>query len=211
VNPAKELELAKHIENMLASGVVEEAQSPWASPVVLASKKDGTYRFCVDYRRLNAVTVKDSFPIPHVQDMIDALGKGRIFTTLDVASGFWHIPIATADRPKTAFTTNSGTYQFRVLPFGLTNAPAAFCRAMTDCLKDLLWICALVFVDDIIIFSADFESHLRDVALVLDRLRNAGFLLRTEKCCFFEPTVDYLGHRIGCCTVAMNRGRWRRS
>lgn len=202
--PAKELELAKHITKMLANEIIEEASSPWASPVVLARKKDGQYRFCVDYRALNAVTTKDAFPIPHVQDMFDALSKGRVFSTLDVASGFWHILIDERDRPKTAFTTNSGTYQFRVLPFGLCNAPAAFCRAMTECLRDLLWKSVLVFVDDIIIFSEDFQSHRQHLLQVFDRLRKAGFLLRAEKCRFFADTVDYLGHRISHQSVAVS-------
>lgn len=193
--PAKEEIIAKHIETMLQNEIIEKATSPWAAPVVLAKKKDGSWRFCVDYRRLNSVTKKDSYPLPRIDDVVDALGSGtaRVFSTLDVASGYWHIPIADEDKEKTAFTTNSGTYQFRVLPFGLTGAPGAFCRAMHSCLKDLLWKCTLVYVDDIVVWSQDFQTHQKDLAAVFSRLIEHGFQLKLSKCSFFMNQVEYLG------------------
>lgn len=193
--PAKEQIIAQHIETMLKNEIIEKANSPWAAPVVLARKKDGTWRFCVDYRRLNQVTKKDSYPLPRIDDVVDALGgeNAKVFSTLDVASGYWHIPIADHDKEKTAFTTNSGTYQFKVLPFGLTGAPGAFCRAMQSSLKDLLWKCALVYVDDIIVWSPDFQTHQRDLAAVFSRLIEHGFQLKLSKCSFFMNQVEYLG------------------
>jgi len=193
--PAKEQIIAKHIQDMLRNKIIETANSPWAAPVVLARKKDGTWRFCVDYRRLNQVTKKDSYPLPRIDDVVDALGgeNAKVFSTLDVASGYWHIPIADHDKEKTAFTTNSGTYQFKVLPFGLTGAPGAFCRAMQSSLKDLLWKCALVYVDDIIVWSPDFKTHQQDLAAVFSRLIDTGFQLKLSKCSFFMNQVEYLG------------------
>jgi hypothetical protein len=205
-NPWKEKEIAAHVEQMVKNGIAEESRSPWASPVVLAKKKDGSWRFCVDYRKLNSLTRKDAYPLPRIDDLLDALGfgEGRIFSTLDVASGYWHIPIADEDKEKTAFTTNSGLYQFRVLPFGLTGAPGAFCRAMTTCLRDLLWKCALVYVDDIIVWSKDIDTHEKDLSAVFSRLVDHGFQLKLSKCSFFQTEVEYLGFEIGHGGVAMS-------
>ena len=122
------MEIKQKVNVMLKDGIIEESKSPWSSPVVLVQKKDGTTRFCIDYRKLNDVTKKDSFPVPRVDDTLDALGntKAQIFSTMDLASGYWQLPIAEEDKEKTAFVTQNGTYQFKVLPFGLTGAPAAF-------------------------------------------------------------------------------------
>ena len=132
----------------------------------MARKKDGSWRFCINYRRLNSVTKKDAYLLPWIDDTLDALGfgKGRVFSTMDVASGYWHIPIKDRDKEKTAFTTNSGTNQFNVTPFGLTGAPGAFRRAMNNCLCEFLFKCALVFVDDIVVWSPDLDSHEQDLA-----------------------------------------------
>jgi hypothetical protein len=197
-SPLKEKEIAKAVEQMLRDHIIEQANSPWASPVVLAKKKDGTYRFCVDYRRLNSVTRKDSYALPPISTILNALGieRAKMFTTLDVASGFWHINIHPPDREKTAFVTSYGTYQFRVVPFGLTNAPAQFCRAMDETLRDLLWNICLVFVDDIIIWSEDFDTHLENLQLVFDRLIKGGWSLKLSKCQFCMTQITYLGYVI---------------
>ena len=197
-SPAKQKETWRQIQQMLGNGIVEPADSPWGAPIVLASKSDGSYRFCVDYRGLNRVTRKSSYPLPPIDLILDALGSpdAKLFSACDAASGFWHILIDPPDREKTAFVTMYGTYQFRVMPFGLTNAPAVFCRAMDGALRDFLWKCCLVFVDDIIIWSKDFDAHLVALQNIFDALRTAGFSLKCSKSSFAYETIGYLGHVI---------------
>ena len=197
-SPAKQKEAWRQIQQMLGNDIVEPADSPWGAPIVLATKSDGSYRFCVDYRGLNRVTRKSSYPLPPVDLILDALGSpdAKLFSACDAASGFWHIQIDPPDREKTAFITMYGAYQFRVMPFGLTNAPAVFCRAMDGALCNLLWKCCLVFVDDIIIWSKDFDSHLAALQNVFDALHTAGFSLKCSKSSFAYETIGYLGHVI---------------
>ena len=130
-------EVARQLNNMQGTGVIEPSSSPWSSPVVMVRKKDGTLRFCVDYRELNKITKRDTFPLPRVDDLLDQLGNSRYFTTLDLASGYWQIRVAPGSREKTAFITPYGLFQFRVIPFGLTNAPAVFKRLMQTVLMGL--------------------------------------------------------------------------
>jgi transposase InsO family protein len=186
----------EEIKKMLAQGVIEPAMSEWASPVVLVPKSDGSLRFCVDYRRLNAITVPDTYPLPRMDECIDSLGDAAIFTTLDCNSGYWQIPVHPPDRDKTTFTSHHGTYRFRRLPFGLRNAPATFQRAIDVILSGVKWKTCLVYLDDVIIFSPDRESHLGHVDEALSLLRQAGLSLKLKKCRFFSETVDYLGHVI---------------
>ena len=126
-------EVARQIREMQQAGVVQPSSSPWASPVVMVRKKDGTHRFCIDYRDLNAVTVPDTFPLPQIDDLLDQLGQSRFFSTLDLASGYWQIRVHPDSRKKTAFVTPQGLFEFRVMPFGLTNAPSVFQRLMRRC------------------------------------------------------------------------------
>ncbi|CDF40036.1 retrotransposon protein [Chondrus crispus] len=153
-------------------------------------------RFCVDYRRLNAITVKDSYPLPKMEDCLDSLGDAKCFTTLDCNSGYWQIPVAEADREKTTFTCHEGCYQFRRMPFGLCNAPATFQRTLDILLSGYRWKSCLVYFDDIIIFSNFIEEHSTHVQQVLKVLQDAGLSLKLEKCNFFAESVDYLGHVI---------------
>ena len=131
----KKQEAQKEIASMLEKGVIEPSCGPWASPIVLVKKADGSTRFCLDYRKLNAVTIKDSYPLPRIDDTLDALVGSRWFSTLDLSSGYWQVEVCEEDRPKTAFTTGAGgLYQFKVMPFGLCNAPATFERLFLVCL-----------------------------------------------------------------------------
>jgi len=188
--------ITEQVEKMRKAGVIEPAQSEWASPVVLVTKKDGSPRFCVDYRKLNAVTIRDSYPIPRMDDCIDSLGNARVFTTLDCNSGYWQIPVAPEDKDKTAFVTHTGSWQFIRMPFGLTNAPATFQRALDILLAGVKWQFCLVYLDDVIIFSETEEKHISHVDNVLQILHQAGVTLKLKKSEFFRKSVDYLGHRL---------------
>jgi hypothetical protein len=141
------------IEEMLKQGVIESSQSPWASPVVLVKKKDGTKRFCVDYRKLNKVTKRDSYPLPRVDMTLDAIGGSSWFSTLDLKSGYWQVKMEERDKEKTAFTAGEGLWQIVVMPFGLSNAPATFERLMERVLQGLPWTVCLVYLDDVIVHA----------------------------------------------------------
>lgn len=182
------------IDKMLKRGVIEPSSSPWASPIVLVRKKDGTTRFCVDYRKLNSATVKDSYPLPRIDDSINALSGSCWFSTLDLASGYWQVEVEEKDRPKTAFTTRSGLYQFTVMPFGLCNAPATFERLMERVLSGLPWEVCLLYLDDIIVYAKTFEAELERLRSVFTRLREAGLKVSPKKCHLFKKRVVFLGH-----------------
>ncbi|CAF0956113.1 unnamed protein product, partial [Brachionus calyciflorus] len=149
---------------MLDSNVIQHSKSPWASPVVLVGKKDGSIRFCVDYRALNKVTKRDVYPLPRVDDSLNSFGKTTIFSVLDLISGYWQIPMVEEDREKTAFISHCGLYEFLAMPFGLTNAPATFQRYMDAAFGGLKWLCCLVYLDDVIVFSKDFEDHIKHLS-----------------------------------------------
>lgn len=192
--PARRAVVRDQIDTMLRAGVIEPATAEWASPVVLVPKKDRTLRFCVDYRRLNAKTVPDTYPLPRMDDCIDSLGEAGIFSTLDCNSGYWQIPVAPEDRDKTTFTSYLGTFRYRRMPFGLRNAPATFQRALDIVLSGLRWQICLVYLDDVIVYSRTAEEHLGHLDRVLSLLRGAGISLKLPKCHFFQEKVDYLGH-----------------
>lgn len=160
---AKQEEVSKLLKDMLDEGVIEESTSPWSSPVVLVTKKDGSTRFCVDYRKLNDVTKKDSYPLPRIDDTLSTLSGSRWFSTLDLKSGYWQVGLHHEDKEKTAFSAGSGLYQFTVMPFGLCNAPATFERLMECVLRGLTWETCLVYLDDVIVFGRTFEEHLKNL------------------------------------------------
>jgi len=162
--------------------------------VVIVPKKNGKARFCVDYRRLNNITKKDAYPLPRMEDFLDSLGDAQVFTSLDYIAGYWQVPLRKEDQEKTSFTTHCGTYHWLSLPFGLTNAPATFQRALDIILSGLKWQICLVYLDDVIIFSSNAEQHVKDVETVLHCLSEAGVTLNLEKCTWFSDEVEYLGH-----------------
>lgn len=191
------------VEEMIRHDIIEPAASPWTSNVVLVKKKDGSYRFCVDYRQLNAATYQDAYPLPHIETCLNSLKGASWFTTLDLRAGYHNIPIKESDRDKTAFVTRRGCWRYKVMPFGLTCAPAVFQRLMDLVLCGLSYEACMVYLDDIIIFSADFDSHLERLATVFSRLRWARLKLRADKCFFFRREVSFLGHVVSGHGIAM--------
>ena len=163
---------------------------------MFAPKKDGKLRFCIDYHRLNTLTVKDSYPLPRMDECIDSLGEAKVFSTLDAYWGYWQVPINPEDRPKTSFVCHAGQFQCVRMPFGLTNAPATFQRALDIVLTRFKWKSCLVYIDDIIIFSKTVDEHIRHVDEILTTLAEANITLKISKCRFFSETVEYLGHLI---------------
>lgn len=194
VSPARQRIISQQIQQMLQDGIIEPANGPYAAPVTLQPKKDGSLRFCVDFRQLNSVTVRDVYPIPRIDDTLDQLQNAKYFTSMDLKSGFWQIELDDDSRSKTAFTTHAGLYNFTVMPFGLTNAPATFQRLMDLVLGGLKWSCALVYLDDIIIYSSTFASHLQHLESVLLRIQRSGLTLHLSKCQFCKTKLRYLGH-----------------
>jgi hypothetical protein len=187
-------EAIQAVEEMEKQGIVEPSMSPWSSPIVLVRKKDGSTRFCVDYRRLNDVTRKDSFPLPRVDITLDALNGAKWFSTLDLKSGYWQVELDPADKEKTAVSFGQGLWQFTVMPFGLGNAPATFERLMEAVLRGLPWKICLVYLDDIIAHAKSFDTHLENLKCVLERLREANLKLNPKKCTLFRTEVTYLGY-----------------
>ncbi|KAJ7985934.1 hypothetical protein DPEC_G00345610 [Dallia pectoralis] len=196
IPPSLYPEIRALLQGMLERGVVEESSSPWAAPVVLVKKKDNSWRFCVDYRKLNAVTHKDAFPLPRIEESLTNLKGAAWYSTLDLASGYWQVEVDPKDQEKTAFTTPVGLFQFNRMPFGLCNAPATFQRLMQRCLGGLVNDFLLIYLDDIIVFSPCFDSHLDHLRQVFGKLHQQGLKLQPLKCCLFRKEVLYLGHRV---------------
>ncbi|UYV81689.1 K02A2.6-like, partial [Cordylochernes scorpioides] len=192
---AKEREIIKEqIDEMLRDGIIRPSSSPWSFPVILVKKRDGNYRFCVDYRKLNDVTVKDVYPIPRIDEVLDTLQGSKYFSAIDLKSGYWQVEVEEKDKEKTAFTTAHGLYEFNVMPFGLCNAPATFERNMENMLGNLRWQICLCYLDDVIIYSSDFSTHLKRIEAVLKCFREANLKLNNKKCQFAFEELEILGH-----------------
>ena len=186
--------IEKHVTDMLNQGIIQPSVSPWASPIILVKKKDGTDRFVVDFRRLNSVTRKDSYPLPRIDDALDALNGTKYYSSMDLRSGFWQVEMEPHSREHTAFITYGGLYEFLVLPFGLTNAPSTYQRLMECVLRNLTYKICLIYLDDILVYSKTFDEHLCHLRQVFDRLRHANLKLKPSKCKFACRKVTYLGH-----------------
>ena len=187
----------QQVKEMLRDGVIRPSSSPWASPVVMVKKKDGSMRFCVDFRQMNDATIKDAHPLPRIDDTLESLYGAQYFTTLDLKSGYWQVPITEEDKEKTAFRTSSGQlYEFNQLPFGLCNAPATFSRLMDRTLAGLAWNICLYYLDDIIVFSSTWAEHLQRLKAVFERLRRANLKLGAKKCTLAAREVSFLGYKV---------------
>ena len=187
----------KAVGNMLQAGVIEPSDSPWAAAVVMVPKKNGEWRLCSDYRPLNGVTKKDSYPLPRVDESLDLVSGSAWFSSLDLRSGYYQMPLAPSARPKTAFCTGRGLWQFKVLSFGLCNAPASFARLMDQVLTGIPRQECLVYLDDILAHGPSFDAALLSLRRVLERIRAAGLKLHPDKCHFMQRQVTFLGHRVG--------------
>ena len=191
----KRAEAEEHVQQMLKDGIIEPSSSAWVSPIVLVRKKDGSTRFCVDYRKLNEATIKDCYPLPVAESCFDALSGSQWFSTLDLSSGYWQVAMAKEDKEKTAFSTGGGgLYHFTVMSFGLVNAPATFERLMERVLAGLPWEVCLAYLDDVIVHADSFETEMRRLREVLRRMKDAGLKLSPKKCNLFQKSVTFLGH-----------------
>ena len=202
--PSQYKAVRDHIHSLMEEGIVRESGSPWAYPVVVVQKKDSSIRLCVDFRRLNQLTHRDSFPLPRIEESLQALGGAKFFSVLDLTSGYYQVAVHPNDVEKTAFAVPFGLYEYTRLPFGLSNAPATFQRLMQRCLGEQCFDNVLIYLDDIIVYSPDFDTHLTHLDGVFTNLRNHGLKLKPVKCHLLKTEVQYLGRRVSSSGVAVD-------
>jgi hypothetical protein len=195
-SPAEQAEIEKQVRAMLEQGLVEPSTSPYGAPVLLVKKPDGSWRFCIDYRALNQVTVKNGHALPRIDDLLDKIQGAKYFSSMDLLQGFYQLPLKESDRPKTAFKTTFGHYQFRVVSMGLSNSPSVFQRVMNQIFQKYLNKFVLIYLDDILIFSKTPQEHLQHIRQVLHIIRKNNLSLKAKKCHFFQSEVKFLGHVI---------------
>ncbi|KAG1946509.1 thy-1 membrane glycoprotein [Pimephales promelas] len=199
---AKRQAAEEMIREMAANGIIEPSDSPWAAPMVMVRKKTGAWRPCVDFRRLNAVTRKDSYPLLRIDDALDYVAGSCWFSSLDLRSGYWQVELAAEARPKTAFTIGQGLWQFKVMPFGLCNAPATFERLMEQVLKDIPRTRCVVYLDDLLVHARDFDQAVHNLREVLTAIRSAGLRLNPAECNLLTRQTQFLGHVVSESGVA---------
>ncbi|KAJ9519231.1 hypothetical protein QJQ45_017892 [Haematococcus lacustris] len=204
LSPREEAEVKKQVAELLAKGLIEPSSSPYGAPILFVQKKDGSLRMCIDYRALNKLTVRDRYPLPRIDDLFDKLAGKRVFSSLDLQSGYHQIRITEEDVPKTAFLTPMGQFQFKVLCFGLTNAPATFQRMMNNVFKPLINECVLVYIDDILVMSNTPEEHVQHPRQVLQLMRENKFYAKLAKCEFNKTQLAFLGHIVGSKGIAVD-------
>ena len=209
LSPSELDELRKQLADLTAHGFIEPSKSPYGAPVLFVKKKGGELRMCVDYRALNKITVKNKYPLPRIDELFDRLHGAKYFSKIDLRSGYHQVRIHPSDVPKTAFRTRYGHYQFRVLPFGLTNAPATFMHLMQDVFRPLLDTCVIVFLDDVLIYSETLEEHAKHVEEALALLRKHQLYAKASKCEFFRKSISFLGHVVSAEGVSMEQDKVR--
>ena len=206
-SPRNRTEIDRQVNELLTHDLIQPSTSAYASPVVLVQKPDKSFRFCVDYRALNKQVAPDRFPLPLVSDVLDSLSGTAFFTTLDLRSGFWQIPLTEDARSKTAFITHSGLYEWKTLPFGLNNSSSTFQRLMTHLLTGIQYKYALTYIDDVLVYSKSFEDHLVHLEEVFKRFQEANLKLKPSKCYFAKTELDFLGHVVSRNGVRPNENK----
>ena len=195
VSPMKKELLDKEVQYMLKNDIIEESQSNWSSPCILVPKHDGGFRFCTDFRKVNDKTKSDSFPIPRIADCIDQIGNAKFVSTFDMLKGYWQVPLTQRAREISAFVTPSGLYQYKVMPFGMKNAPATFQRMVNKLVRDIDGCEG--YIDDVVIFSDNWSDHIRQIKRFFQIMREAKLIINLMKSEFGKATVKYLGHIVG--------------
>lgn len=195
-NPLKMQAIKKEIDDMLSLGVIRESSSPWSSPILLVDKPDGSVRFCVDYRKVNAVSNLDSFPIPRIEDLVERVAGAKFISKLDISKAYWQIELDQQSIPISAFCTPFGLYEFEVMPFGLGGAASCFQRLVQKLLRGLESFSG-AYQDDIVIYSENWEDHLLHLSQVFERIRSSGLTVKRSKCVIANAQVIYLGHVVG--------------
>ena len=194
--PAELLELRKQLKELLDSGMIQPSRAPFGTPVLFEKKHDGSLRMCVDYRALNKVTIKNKYLIPLAAELFNILAKAWYFTKLDLRPGYWQVRVAEGDEVKTTCVTRYGSYEFLVMSFGLTNAPATFCNLMNDVLFNYLDAFIVVYLDDIVVYSQTLNEHEMHLKRVFQRLREHKLYAKPKKCEFAREQITFLGHKI---------------
>ena len=190
-------EVQEHLQEMLEGGAIHPSQSPWCNAIVLVRKKDGGLRFCIDFRRLNRLTKKDTFPLPRMQETIESMVGAQLFSMMDLKSGFWQVKMAKESQQYTGFTVGSmGVYEFLRMPYGLCNAPATFQRLMQNCLGELNLTYALIYLDDVIVFLSTEEDHIHCLRVIFGQFLEHGLKLKPSKCHFLQDKIIFLGHQV---------------
>lgn len=189
--------MREYLHTNLSKGYIRPSRSPAGAPILFAKKKDGTLRLCVDYRGLNALTVKNRHPLPLIQESLDQLAAGQYFTKLDMRDAYYRIRIKAGDEWKTAFRTRYGHFEYTVMPFGLSNAPASFQSYINSALTGLIDRICVVYLDDVLIYSQTEQEHIEDVQAVLERLRRHQLYAKLSKCEFHKDNVAFLGFIVG--------------
>jgi len=204
MSKVEEEEVVRQVKELVDKGLLEPSTSPYGAPVLFVQKKDGSLRMCIDYRALNKLTVRDRYPLPRIDDLLDKLHGCTVFSSLDLQSGYHQIRIRDEDKPKTAIVTPLGQFQFRVLCFGLTNAPATFQRVMNNVFREHIGKSVLVYLDDILVMSRSAEEHAAHLRIVLELLLKHKLQAKLSKCEFNRPELNFLGHVVGRSGVAVD-------